>query len=457
MSYYEPMSGGRNQYANVDNDSGTQNGDTHATGYKDIKTAMEGCTWGDVLWVHCGLTFQGTDIPAYTASGGNMYVRNVNLNITTAGNSGFTSGFAVIGYANGTTLESVSGKDRPLFQHRVTNSSGWFQPTGSDIMNMRMTGWHYNNATNGSGVFAHVTGSATNCQFISEDEWSNELTRVGARGMAVTASGNARFENCEFIERLSASNFVTRSAGFEGPWNFSEARLYRCVFKIEGDGPWLAFNKRRVQHGIPPCFIECIFIGNGAQVGVNSLAGQDGGEIYGVGINAAQSARFQRCIFYNMNTGFRHYTPNHASTPGTLALWDNSNGGGEHLTECIFHSCETGILTSEYDDPPSWTDAAGTFSIKGLNVNESCAFYNMTSAQFSGDFTTRNPITLSADPFIDAANGDFRLNNTPGGGAVLKAKGFDASDENYSSLGFQRKHFPYELDNTPIKETTRTI
>lgn len=34
------------------------------------------------------------------------------------------------------------------------------------------------------------------------------------------------------------------------------------------------------------------------------------------------------------------------------------------------------------------------------------------------------PIALTADPFKDAANGDYRLNNVAGGGAVLKDQAF---------------------------------
>jgi hypothetical protein len=32
-----------------------------------------------------------------------------------------------------------------------------------------------------------------------------------------------------------------------------------------------------------------------------------------------------------------------------------------------------------------------------------------------------NDITLSADPFVDSANGDFNINTTAGGGADLRA------------------------------------
>ena len=44
-----------------------------------------------------------------------------------------------------------------------------------------------------------------------------------------------------------------------------------------------------------------------------------------------------------------------------------------------------------------------------------------TSNYRNDDGGTYDDITLTADPFIDAANGDFNLNATAGGGAVLRS------------------------------------
>jgi hypothetical protein len=40
------------------------------------------------------------------------------------------------------------------------------------------------------------------------------------------------------------------------------------------------------------------------------------------------------------------------------------------------------------------------------------------------ELTIRDDIVLTANPFVDPDNGDFRLNNVAGGGAVLRAAGF---------------------------------
>jgi len=55
-----------------------------------------------------------------------------------------------------------------------------------------------------------------------------------------------------------------------------------------------------------------------------------------------------------------------------------------------------------------------------------CGHYSPSYDRLSGTdapLIDDNPITLTADPFTDAANGDFSLNNDPGGGALCRAAG----------------------------------
>lgn len=79
-------------------------------------------------------------------------------------------------------------------------------------------------------------------------------------------------------------------------------------------------------------------------------------------------------------------------------------------------------------------DSAGSAAQPQFDGN---AYYNNTSGtrRFCDD-TTTNPINgvapytnvhdviLSADPFVNAAGGDFKLNNTAGGGAACRAAGY---------------------------------
>jgi hypothetical protein len=49
------------------------------------------------------------------------------------------------------------------------------------------------------------------------------------------------------------------------------------------------------------------------------------------------------------------------------------------------------------------------------------AYYGNTSGERNDCPVGYNDITLTADPFVDSANGDFNINNTAGGGAALRA------------------------------------
>lgn len=51
-------------------------------------------------------------------------------------------------------------------------------------------------------------------------------------------------------------------------------------------------------------------------------------------------------------------------------------------------------------------------------------FYNNTSGNYNGYSGGDNDITLTADPFVDAANGDFNLNADAGGGATLRSTNY---------------------------------
>lgn len=90
--------------------------------------------------------------------------------------------------------------------------------------------------------------------------------------------------------------------------------------------------------------------------------------------------------------------------------------GAGAFQNCIFHS-------------------NGRYGIGALYTSgfvEQCVFYNNTTAdmfstyyyQESQSSQQRDSITLTADPFVDAANGDFNLNADAGGGATLRSTNY---------------------------------
>lgn len=70
----------------------------------------------------------------------------------------------------------------------------------------------------------------------------------------------------------------------------------------------------------------------------------------------------------------------------------------------------------------SGTATAAWLSHKGVHV-DSNAFYNNTSGHRTTnvDSIDTNSVDATADPFVDAANDDFNINNDAGGGASLRA------------------------------------
>ena len=86
----------------------------------------------------------------------------------------------------------------------------------------------------------------------------------------------------------------------------------------------------------------------------------------------------------------------------------------------------------------TWT--ANTFHGIAIFAN---AFGSITSGNYGGwgDNDIFDTINLSADPFTNAAGGDFTLNNTAGGGALLRATAYptdidlDGTQDNFLDMG----------------------
>jgi hypothetical protein len=169
-----------------------------------------------------------------------------------------------------------------------------------------------------------------------------------------------------------------------------------------------------------------------------------------VGFSATASAThpFQFCKASNCTTGF---------TGGSLKCWADGCGTGFNIAtlcaqECLATDC-TGDgfsasvsgtkffrCTSDGNGGDGFDVAQGCSLTECLATNNTgfgingatsgflfnCASYNNTAGRT--DLTSRydwEPITLSVDPYTNAAADDYSLNNTAGGGADLRAAGID--------------------------------
>jgi len=66
----------------------------------------------------------------------------------------------------------------------------------------------------------------------------------------------------------------------------------------------------------------------------------------------------------------------------------------------------------------------GAVNTRDLDYMNNNAFYNNSSGHLSNINLDSTNIMLDADPFVDAANGDFNLNATNGGGGTLRSKNY---------------------------------
>lgn len=153
------------------------------------------------------------------------------------------------------------------------------------------------------------------------------------------------------------------------------------------------------------------------------------GCVRGFTVSGCMCCRADSCSQY----GF-HYSG------GDLNICTNSSsigfyGDGQMYVNCVSYDNPTGFTCANSNRPDAY--------INCLSVNENTrAFSNSTGYAYncasdesgsSGRGTLLidiAPITLTEDPFIDAANGDFRLNTAAGGGELCRAAGLDPYGQN---------------------------
>lgn len=126
-------------------------------------------------------------------------------------------------------------------------------------------------------------------------------------------------------------------------------------------------------------FTSCIFDGTNS-----------GG--WAIAIGRANYTTTIGCIFYNYTSGGWYYNVQYPN----------------HIRNCLFVNCGTAI------------NGANVVTNSQNNADFNYFFNNTTNY---GGFTTIRPndVQLTADPFTDAANGDFNLNATNGGGGTLRS------------------------------------
>ena len=138
------------------------------------------------------------------------------------------------------------------------------------------------------------------------------------------------------------------------------------------------------------------------------------GNNYGI-INIV-SVSVVNCIFSNCNNGVRG-SDNYRTAIINSIAYNCTNSGFENRSS---------VSTTNYINCISYENGAYGWDFNLLSGCGlfNCASGNNTSGRTDGNETFDiNAITLTEDPFVDAANGNFSLNNAAGGGALCRQLG----------------------------------
>lgn len=166
-------------------------------------------------------------------------------------------------------------------------------------------------------------------------------------------------------------------------------------------------------------------------------------------IRGSSSSLFSySCYFYNCTTGMSHSSTGgpilaqnsifNSCTTAILSSRTVTAGPSVEVTACSFYNCGTvfrsngnsGIVPVDWrfinniawggDYGIRFDNAVGDRAINVIEY-ENNAFGGQSVAALSNFPAGANQITLTANPFVDATNHDFNLNNSAGGGALVKA------------------------------------
>ncbi len=145
----------------------------------------------------------------------------------------------------------------------------------------------------------------------------------------------------------------------------------------------------------------------------------------GTGINGGAS---YGSVAINCTTGFNYGLAANCSFNIAIGCTTGFSTSDTVLHNCVAHNCRTGFITNNLGNYYV-SCIASTCSTFGFNINGlwnhryvSCASYlspNNTSNGYA-DWDVLNFLTES--PFVDPNNFDFRLNDLPNGGALLKSR-----------------------------------
>lgn len=314
----------------------------------------------------------------------------------------------------------------------------------------------YTSAT-GDGGYAEINGQASGTPFIvmtltgTGTRWANidfngnhdasgaAASAAGNYVVSVTATGN-HFYRCRFRNGYRAG----LNAGGSGD---TAANMYEeCLVELNQFDDANDFGGANV--GEESIFIRCRFTRNGAVRHANHSAA--GGDSAGVKLenSAGEPVTFINCTF-DRNAGDGIETT--SGTPGAFHVTRSifyDNGDSTESGDGIDTAGSTGTTAVMMLITDSIFVNNGLYDIRGDSsiyypMARKCAFFGAGTAStlnLNSSFVTES-VTITGDPFVDAAEGDFDLDNTANEGAALRGAGIgtlpaNSSGDTGTTLGY---------------------
>ena len=242
--------------------------------------------------------------------------------------------------------------------------------------------------------------------------------------------------NCfEYLKFQNTNASKTNAYGFVPNAQYTVTMLYRCVFGDATNQLKSATFRNNTLY-VSPRFMQCLItdctsdgIGDmrdSTPFVISSIVSNNGDS--GVEMTLRGTLTVSNSIFAN-NT--------------THGCQLNHTGSTIHSTNCIYYGNGQDGINSQYITGSNAHNIFvsngryGMYAFFGYTECYQNAFYNNATADTAGAYNyfgtgeenQIEKITLTADPFVDAASGDFNLNADSGGGATLRANNFSMNTD----------------------------
>lgn len=296
--------------------------------------------------------------------------------------------------------------------YSITSATTWGDGTSGPTRAFVCTFEGYN-TTYGDGGMAKIEGASSGGSYrmlyiqrgkqVLRNLWFDKNGSTGSSNLvrieSVTDSLGGLIEGCKFTN-ARGSGLEVRSVGCKivnciASDNNKSSTIYQAGFII---------------------FVNCTMV---RCVAKNNL-------LNGFTHGASASTNYFECIAIGSSTGFSlDNTGGYRGCFINCISYNNGNGFNVDSAECVVMMENCIAYRTTIGGTGFVFGVPGTVTTRGFYQLNNCAVGNH-SARFTAaaDIYTndQNPINLTENPFIDAANGDFRLNDNPGGGALLKGK-----------------------------------